>query len=474
MAIYSIINLRNIHVSQCIRTLIVFAGILAMSSCATYHPLAIDQHAIDSALKPPDLETVRVEAQHIVHPVLKPMTINLNDGLSPDEAAILAVLTNPGLKGIRDQKHIANAEIISAGILPNPQLSASVDVPTGSNSAGAVNAYGLQLGWDFMSLIGRKDRISAAQSEKAAVDLSVAWEEWQVAESAKLHLLHMLWEDKELSLLTRKKDEFSKNRAAMRTAVDQGQKTAVDLAASESAFRQMEQTISDVKQQREQERLALNQTLGLPPGTLIAIEEETPMEQWPVIPGNEDFFSGLPKRRPDLLALTMGYNSQEAKLRVAVLSQFPKIGIGLNLARDTGNLKTTGLGVNLEFPLFDRAQGPIAIETATRRKLYDEYMARIFDARADITAIKEKIESGRERIGITRKSLESLQHLVHIYKIALDQGNADRLTYYQAQQDLIAKQLELIQLQMTVTDLGVAFETATGIYFPIERDQNHR
>lgn len=444
-----------------------------MPSCAAYHPMKIDPQATDAALKLPDLEKLRIEAQTLDHPILKPMVIDLQNGLSPDEAAVLAVYANPTLRGSRDQKNIAHAELIEAGILPNPQLSASYDVPTAGSTAGTINAYGFGLGWDFMSLITRKDRISAAQSDEAAVDLTVAWQEWQVAESAKLNVLHLLWGDQTIALLRSAKGDFARNLGVVRKAVEMGEKTAVELAAAQSASRQMEMDLSDAEQEREQARLALNQILGLPPDAVLVIENEVPISGWPAVPENEDFVSGLPQRRPDLMALNLGYESQEAKLRGAVLSQFPRIGIDVNQARDTSNVITTGLGVSIEFPFFDRGQGRIAIETATRQKLYDEYMDRIFEARAELSAVMEKIKSGRKRIETAEKSVDSLQSLVNTYKTALDQGNADILSYYQAQQDLMANRLELLKLRQSVSDLGVAFETAAGMYFPIKSGKEH-
>lgn len=447
--------------------------ILFLSSCAVYHPLKIDRTAIDTALNAPDLKQLTIETRHIDHPILKSLNIDLQNGLSPDEAALLAVVANPAMRAIRDQKNIAAAGLIEAGLLPNPQLSASLDIPTGGDTAGAINAYGFSLGWDITALIGRKDRIMAAQSEKAAIDLTVAWEEWQVAESAKLQVLDVIWADKRLSLLNAARDDCDKNLAVIRKAVEAGEKTAADLAAAEAACSRLEQNISEVAQEREQNRLLLNQTLGLPPETDINVEKDIPAPGWPKIFENDDFMSGLVNRRPDLIALNLGYESQEARMREAILSQFPRINISLNRARDTGNIITTGPGIDIEFPFFDRGQGRIALERATRRKLYDEYMARIFDTRADIAAITSKIMMERERIAIAEKSAEALQRLVDTFKAALDQGSTDVLTYYQARQDLIAKRLEIMRLRQSVTDLGIAYETATCIYSPIENTSEH-
>ncbi|WP_449424040.1 hypothetical protein [Rhodanobacter lindaniclasticus] len=55
----------------------------------------------------------------------------------------------------------------------------------------------------------------------------------------------------------------------------------------------------------------------------------------------------LPWRRPDLLALQAGYQSQQAKLRRAILAQFPALTIGFNTARDTSAVYTHGLSIGI-------------------------------------------------------------------------------------------------------------------------------
>ena len=72
----------------------------------------------------------------------------------------------------------------------------------------------------------------------------------------------------------------------------------------------------------------------------------------------------MEERRLDLLALKMGYQSQEERLRAAVLAQVPKINIGFAHASDTTHVITTGFAVTIDLPIFDRNQGHIAIETA--------------------------------------------------------------------------------------------------------------
>src|SRR5262252_4989016 len=93
--------------------------------------MPLDQAAVTASLAEPSMEAIQVQAKEIQHPVLKPIEFDIRNGLSPDEAAILAVIANPKLRAIRDQRKLAAAQLFQAAILPNPQFSYALGVPTG-------------------------------------------------------------------------------------------------------------------------------------------------------------------------------------------------------------------------------------------------------------------------------------------------------------------------------------------------------
>src|SRR5690349_21054222 len=83
-------------------------GAALLVGCARYHPQPITDDAVARAL-----------------------TSNVVSGeeISPDEAAILAVIVNPDLRAERDRKKLAEAQVLQAGLLPNPQLTGGIDWP---------------------------------------------------------------------------------------------------------------------------------------------------------------------------------------------------------------------------------------------------------------------------------------------------------------------------------------------------------
>jgi len=431
-----------------------------MSGCQSYHSLPLNS---ETAIAPPSLEILRRNEDQVRHPLIAPGPFDHRAELSPDEAAVLAVLANPRLKAIRDEAHIAEAQVIQAGILPNPQLSYGLDFPYG-DTTDLINAYGLGLNWEFTSLLARGYNVDSAKSHLASVRLDVAWQEWQVAQAAKLHIYRLASAFKQFEVAKDIERESSANLTVVRKAAALNHITDPDLAAAEDSSRQAHSTYLLLEQEVKTERVELNRALGFPPEWDVRIQSnlELPAMAENTVLQTAELLQGLEDRRLDLLALKKGCESEDANLRAAIRSQFPKINIGLNKARDTSDVRTVGFGVALDLPFFDRNQGRIAIETATRQQLFDEYAARVAEARSDVVRLIAEMDSARRQAETAKTGLPALERLAAAYEKALRQGNTDVLSYYNTRHALAVQRLEVMKLHRDRTDLLIALEIATG------------
>ena len=165
-----------------------FVAMVALAGCATYRPQPLDRGAVEAALQPPKIDAVRIAAAKFEHPLLRPLAIDGRDGFTPDEIAAMTVVVSPKLRALRDRRGIARAQLVQAGILPNPQLGFTLDQLHGGNPAtldpALVNGRSFGLSWEVTSLLARHDNIAAARAASGAVDLSIAWQEWQAAQDA--------------------------------------------------------------------------------------------------------------------------------------------------------------------------------------------------------------------------------------------------------------------------------------------------
>jgi outer membrane protein, heavy metal efflux system len=464
---YSLERSGILNVQSLARHVVAFLGILIVSglaACATYHARPLNGQAVSHSLLAPDTATVRIKAGEIKHPILRPRHIDFRKGISPEDAAIIAVIANPALRAERNRRGIAGAQVLQAGILPNPSFGYSLDFPTGGNTEGTTNAYGLGLDWSIRSILSRGAGVAAARAEKSSVDLDIAWKEWQVAESAKLLVYRIVLLDEQLEVAQREEGDLRKNLEAIKKAVDEGDMTVIDLDAVDATLRRTHATVLDIQQKLQQEMLGLNRILGFPPSSKIPLRKEITLPQIKVLPSFQDIVKGLEKRRLDLLALREGYRSQEARVRAAIREQFPDISIGLSHARDTSDVITTGVSISISLPFFDRNQGHIALEKASRKQLYDEYMNRVFQARADAVGILADIKATEKQIDAAEKAVATLNKLVDISYNGFLEGNIDALTYYNEVDRLTSRRLDALKLRQNLTDLYVALEITAGEY----------
>lgn len=440
--------------------------------CATYHRTPLDHSAIERALRPPSLGKLQVAASEIQHPLLSPIRFTPQAGLTPDQAAVLAVLVNPSLRATRDRRGVAEAELFRAGILPNPQVSGSLDYITGGTiTPGLITGYGFGASWDLQALIQHGAKQAVARANVQSVDLDLAWTEWQIAQGAKLAVYRVIANEEQLARAREVDGRLEKNLDVIRRATEAHEQTEVDLASAESASQDAHATVLGLEKDLADQRLAMKKAIGFPPDATVRLRDGISLPSHVSTPSSRELMANLEERRLDLLALKKGYESQEEKLRAAVLAQFPKISLGFNRASDTSNIHTLGPAVTIDLPIFDRGQGSIAFERATRQMLRDEYFNRIFEARSDVATALTDIRELEKQIGAAEAAVPVLQHLVEVFRVAAGQGNVNAFEYYSAQNNLNQKTIQILKLKQQLVETRIALELAAGRYLPMQPNE---
>jgi outer membrane protein, heavy metal efflux system len=413
-------------------------------------------------------DALRIPASRIRGPEIPSQIVDLRQGIGPDEAAAIALYSNPALRAIRDRRGLAVAQMIQAGILPNIIVSYERDYVTGGNTAGTTTAYNLTAGWELTALIPFLPKQTAARKNFRSVDLDVAWQEWQIAMNARTAVYRVLGLNAQVSQAVEATEGLQRSTDAMRKAVDAHEKTVLDLAAVESASQDSRATMLALQQELEKQRLGLNKILGVEPETSIPFHEGLTLPTHLVTPKADVFFHGLESRRLDVLGLQQGLESQDASVRAAILASFPKMSVAFVHAKDNTDVKSEGFNVTIDVPLFDRNQGVIATERATRQRLLDEYHQRVFEARSDIATAIADIRSLDRQIAAAEEAVPLLEKLVSSAETAVEQRNADVLSYYTARSNLLQKRIQLVKLQEQLLEAHTALEIASGSYLPID------
>lgn len=437
------------------------AGAL-LTGCTLYRAQPLAPAAVESALAAPQLEAVRIAAEKISHPLLAPLAIDGRDGFTPDELALMTVIASPQLRAARDQRGVVQAQVVQAGLLPNPQFGYSLDKQQ-NNDPGLINGESYGVSWDVSALLGYRDRVASAKATAAALDLDLAWQEWQAAQAARLAAYRALSLLARLPLARTTEAETADALALAQKARGLAHNTTADLVAATEAWSLAQDARLALEQDLAAQLRSLRLGLGLPPDAPLPLKAGAAL---PALLNGADsaaaLLDGLEKRRLDLVALTLGYESAEASLRASVKAQFPRIGINLSRARDTSDVHTHSYGVSVDLPLFDRGQAGVAAATATRQQLFDEYVARVAEARAEVAQILADLAMVRTQLATVDVELPQWEAQAAALDRAMATRNADAQAVRDAHGALLAGRAAQAKLRQDLLELGVALELATG------------
>ncbi len=173
----------------------------------------------------------------------------------------------------------------------------------------------------------------------------------------------------------------------------------------------------------------------------------------------EPLLMDLAARRPDLLALQTGYQAHDEKVRRAVIEQFPKLNVGSNFSRDNTDVRAQSVAVTISLPIFDRNQGNIAIERATREQLWEEYQARLDAAYGGAKRLISELRLAEDQY---RSSGRRLRDAVATAEPAFRAGNLDERTFVDLRTSLLAKEITTAKLEQSILQQRVGLQTLIG------------
>ena len=165
---------------------------------------------------------------------------------------------------------------------------------------------------------------------------------------------------------------------------------------------------------------------------------------------------------PPSFALQLGYASQEATLRAAVLGQFPALTLGPNYGSDTARVQTLGPSVSIGLPLFNGNRGVIDIARATREQLREDFAARRAAAEGGARAMLANLRLLQRQLANARAGLGQAQSLAADADRALRTGLLDQLSYVQLVSARLGKERQVIGVEQQMFDQRTALATLLG------------
>ena len=148
------------------------------------------------------------------------------------------------------------------------------------------------------------------------------------------------------------------------------------------------------------------------------------------------------------------------------MSQFPALTLGVQASSDNANVRNGGPTASLGLPIFDRNQGGVAIERATRVQLHEEYTARLTAAVGDVRARLSEIDATQRQLQQVRADLPIAEQRAARAEAALSTHDIDQRSYVDLVNARLLRAAQIVSLEQILLEQQVAIATLVGAGLP--------
>jgi outer membrane protein TolC len=426
-------------------------AVFLLSGCETYAPLPL---AAQPSLAS-NLAALRNDGASKAD-LAKPLTV--------DAIAALAVQNNPDLVAARADRGIAEAQMLQAGLLPNPQVSGTY----GFLRAGpaTVDSWTAGLSEDIRALVTFSANRKAAELGARQTGADLLWQEWQVIGKARMLTVDTVKQHEILASVREARRLLADRYERDRRAVDEGNQTLAAVAPDLAALGDIDKQLADAEIKAQTGMRDLDLLLGLDPSMKLDIDPAIAIPRVDPV-AVEALVKDLPLRRPDLIALGLGYGAQDEKYFAAILGQFPALVFGGEAGKDTSAVRTFGPTVTMDLPIFNHNQGNIAIEKATREKMHSEYANRLSADVAEIHGMLADQALLQRQLADTRAAAAQADRAARSAQSAYGAALIDARSYADLVGAALSRRQEVATIEQTLLDQQIALATLTGIAMPV-------
>jgi outer membrane protein, heavy metal efflux system len=393
----------------------------------------------------------------------------LREDLTPTTAVQIALLRNRGLQAALARIGIARAELVQAGLLQNPVLSAGVRFAVGAAGTGA----DLAIVQEFLSVLQIPLRKRVAKAELEATKLAVAAEVFELSASVREAFYDAQAARQLLKLRGTARDATSASADLARRQHEAGNITDLDHANEQALYAETKLHLAEAEVDAIEKREHLTALLGLwGPDTLWSMSDRLPS-----LPSSEREGAGL-----ETLAVAKRLDLAEARHRIGASAQsvalirfyglMPEASLGVDAEREVeGGIWSVGPSIELPIPLFDQRQARIAAAKATQRQGEESFAALAVEIRSEVRRAYARLGGARSRaayyeqvvLPLRRKILDETQREYNAMQVGPYQ-------LLQAKRDEIETGRAYIETLRDYWLSRVALDRAVGIALPIEGD----
>jgi len=319
----------------------------------------------------------------------------LADELTLDAAIQIALLDNRALQAVYAQLGIAQADVVQAGLLQNPILSADVRFPTVQGAAiGA--AAGLVQEFISMLQIPLRKRVAAAAFDEATLTASASIVD--LVTEVKRAYYRLQGAEQLLELRRTVRDATGLSADIARRQHDAGNVTNLDLANESALAEQAGADLARAESEVADDREELTALMGLWGGDAAGWRIASHLPELPSDDVPPDALESLAvSQRLDLVAARQRIRTVLLARRLAgAFRWLPSAALGVAAEREVDNgVWSIGPSVELPIPIFDQGQATLARNAAELGQRENEHAALEVTVRSQVRRARTRMETSR-------------------------------------------------------------------------------
>lgn len=380
--------------------------------------------------------------------------------LSERDAVILALANDPGVLAGVERVRAARAEVVQAGLLPNPMLSVELGFPISGDDGGTKVAAGLST--QIIQLLTRGRRISTAEAELAAEVLELADLSLRVAAEARKSHAQVRFAQEKLQPSRDAIGSLERGVEVTRRQLQAGENTILAVNRQSRVLLDVQREVQAREAELRKAEHELMRVIGYADflGEIRAGEPEAAA----ALDGLDEraLIALVDSRRLDVQAAQA---QAEAARRLAGLEKATALGdveAGAAFERDTGR-KEIGPVVSVPIPIFDlgQARGAQADALArmaehAARDVRNRAISEVRTAWTDLVFARQYAEKVRtEIVGLATQGVQSA-------RASVEAGQADASVVLEAESLLASARLEQIEAEERLAIAMIELERAMG------------
>jgi cobalt-zinc-cadmium efflux system outer membrane protein len=329
--------------------------------------------------------------------------------LSADQAVQVALLNNPDLQALYEDLGIAQADLVQAGLLANPVISANLRFPGRPHYPVEVNVEE-----DFLSLLFLPLRKSVAQATFEQSRAQVTDAVLRRAAETRGAFYRLQGAQQLLDLRRTVLEAAQANLDASRRLREAGNTRELDYANDQGLVAQARIDLASAEAEATEAREDLGALMGAwgPAAASWRVAGRLPDP-----PAQPVSLAGLEtlavRQRQDLLASRNGLlalSRQAGFANVAALLSGSTLGV--DVARDADVATTLGPAVSATIPIFDQGQATAARVQAQFRQARARYAALAIQIRAQIRKAHHRMTAAHDRAAYYQEFVIPLRHRI--------------------------------------------------------------